>query len=59
LLPADSPLRSSYVAEIANYEANQRNDKILGIIASVLLIISLAMLSRPDGLKPHRHRRLA
>ena len=49
VLPADSPSESSLLEEIAKYDAAERNDKILGLIATVLLIGSLAMLSRPPG----------
>src|SRR5215472_5885130 len=45
-LLADSPLRSSSLEEIARFDANMRNDEILGAIAAVFLIASLAMLSR-------------
>jgi len=49
VLPADSLSESSLLVEIAKYDAAERNDKILGLIATVLLIGSLAMLSRPPG----------
>jgi hypothetical protein len=53
-LPADSPLRSFYLAEVAKRDVDERNDTILGLIAGVLLIGSLAMVSRPAGLSRHR-----
>ena len=59
VLPADSPLQSSFTGEVANYDTNERNDKILGLIAAALLMSSLSMLSRPVKLKPHRRGPLA
>jgi hypothetical protein len=70
LLPADPPMesssfgigrrdamRTSCLEEIARLDANMRNDKILEAIAAVLLIGSLAMLSRSasDSENPHGH----
>ena len=45
-LLADSALRSSSLEEIARFDANMRNDEILGAIAAVFLMASLSMLSR-------------
>jgi len=45
-LRADSPLRSSDLEEIAEDDIAERNDEIVGGIAAVLLIGSLAVLSR-------------
>ena len=59
VLPVDSPLQSSFIGEVANYDANERNDKILGLIAAALLMSSLAMLSRPAPQNSRRHGPLA
>ena len=45
-LHADSPLRSSDLEEIAEDDIAERNDEIVGGVAAVLLIGSLAVLSR-------------
>jgi hypothetical protein len=54
-LRADSSSRSYFITEVAEHDIHLRNDEILGVIASVLLILSFAMLSRPAGLNRHRH----
>jgi len=59
VLPVDSPLQSSFIGEVANYDAKERNDKILGLIAAALLMSSLSMLSRPRNLNPRRRAPLA
>ena len=62
LLTADSPLRSSYLEEIAKLDTEQRNDKIVGLIAGLLLIGSVALSSRSAVAPhhdPHRHGPLA
>ena len=58
-LRADSPLRSSYLEEIARRDAGERNDEVLGEIAAVLLIVSLAMLSRSAPQASNGHGRPA
>ena len=59
VLPLESPLKSSLVGEVANYDGKLRNDEVLGLIAAILLINSLSLLSRAGGRKPHRHGPLA
>ena len=59
VLPLESPLKSSLVGEVANYDGKLRNDEVLGLIAAILLINSLSMLSRAGGQKPRRHGPLA
>lgn len=54
VLPLESPLKSSLVGEVANYDGKLRNDEVLGLIAAILLINSLSMLSRAGGQKPQR-----
>jgi hypothetical protein len=56
VLRADSPLRSSYLELIATLDGNKRNDETLGLLAALLLIGSLAMLSRQAELS-HDTRR--
>jgi len=46
LLRADSPLRSSSLQEIGQLDSEERNDEIVGAIAAVLLIGSLATMLR-------------
>jgi len=49
LLRADSPLRSSSLQEIGQLDSEERNDEIVGAIATVLLIGSLGMMLRADS----------
>ena len=55
VLPLESPLKSSLIGEVANYDGKLRNHEVLGLIAAILLINSLSMLSRAGGQKPQRH----
>jgi hypothetical protein len=59
VVPVHSPLKSSLVGEVANYDSKLRNDEVLGLIAAILLINSLSMLSRPRDVNRHRHGPLA